>query len=230
MARAFLRVPKSQAEPLARLLKLPESDASSLERALSDAKPSLSLKRLSDEVAGAAGLTPEATYELIRVLAMLYTTRDRAGAGLSEFLADVERAARETDRDDLQSPAIGWDRAKQRLERLLKLDGSLGVTAKALDVLTEHEKVFCDARVLTDVRPIFAADVEHSPDAFILVHKLRIAYHQDGALETTYIAMDASDVETLLAVLKRASSKEKSLESLAEKSGLPVLRAKSHAD
>jgi hypothetical protein len=184
----------------------------------------MSVRQLADQVAEKTGFSPEVTYDVMRVLAVLYTARDRAGIP-DDFLANVERAAREANRDDVKTPKIGWEKARERIKRFLALDRSLGLTAKAFDLLTEYDKVFCNARVVTDMRPIFTTDVARSPDALVLVHTLRIAYHEGGDLKAVYVAMDTSDVDSLLTTLDRARKKEASLESLAKQAGVPLLRA-----
>jgi hypothetical protein len=56
----------------------------------------------------------------------------------------------------------------------LALDDTVGTAAKAGPVLTEHERIFEDARILTDVRPIFHPDLSEKPNAAVIVHMLRL--------------------------------------------------------
>ena len=224
MASRSLRIPKSEEESFARLVTLPGERSSALIAALADAQPAFSVRKLAENIAPKVGLDTNDVYSLVRIAAVLYTTLDRSDSALPEFLDQIRRAGEETGRDDLRPPNLNWDDIAPRLRKLLSLDKSLGVTAKALDVLAEHEKVYCNARILTDVRPVFARDVDQAPEALILVHKLRISYHQNGKIRTTYIALDADDIDSLFDILSRASKKEKSLESLAAKTHLPVLR------
>jgi hypothetical protein len=164
---------------------------------------------------------PEAE-DVVRLLLTLYTLRDRDDIEPDDVLGDAEEDSKAATGD-----AVDWQEVRQRVRELLSYTHSVGVTAKALDVRNEHERRFCEARVLTDVRPVFATNVRETPDAFILMHKLRIAYHQGRTIRSIYIAMDADDIQSLRDVLDRATAKEDTLGTLAEKSDVPVLRTRS---
>jgi len=58
---------------------------------------------------------------------------------------------------------------EQRLVRFLRTK-SLTVTWKALDIVTEHQNTFYDARILTDVRPIFGEDLEVALERVMNIH------------------------------------------------------------
>jgi hypothetical protein len=227
VARSLLRIPRTEESALARLLGLSSEQHADLSRALRESGPCLSIKGLADRVAEKIPTLPKHELrDLVRVLATLYTVRDREQADPAAFLTDIERAAKETRRDEL-GDKVDWTIARTRLGELLSNNHSLGVTAKAVDVLREHERVFCDARILTDVRPVFAADVHQTPDATVLIHELRIAYHESGDLKAIYVAMDSSDVRSLRDALERAVAKEATLEKLSK---VPMLRIDSHEE
>lgn len=126
--RGPLQVPKSQEEGLSRLLNLSDDDAASLERGLREATCSSSIRALASSVSTASGLSDTHVYSMVRVLSSLYTTRDRLEIDLSELAVEIEKAARESGREDLASPRIGWDKARERLAHFLSLHDSLGIT------------------------------------------------------------------------------------------------------
>lgn len=229
MARAVLRVPSSQVPALARLVGLNAEEHRSLLAALTAAPASASLASLAMCVAGATDLDGDDVDAITRLLAMLYTLRDRGRTPRDEFLSDVELAAKETGESSLISPSVDWGDARKRIGDLLDVQ-PLALTAKSFDVLSEHERMFCDARILTDIRPVFAVDVDHEPDALVLVHELRLSYHQAGEMKAVYIAMDSGDLRELYEVLERAFKKERSIEGLAAKSGVQVLKPQSHPE
>jgi hypothetical protein len=51
----------------------------------------------------------------------------------------------------------------ERLSTLLNLECLL-LAARAMDIGTEHDRVFHDARIFTDVRPVFGPDVSAGAD------------------------------------------------------------------
>jgi len=107
---------------------------------------------------------------------------------------------------------------------LLSYESSLGTTSKALDVMTEHERILCGARVITDVRSVFA-DPAEKPTAAVIVHMLKISYHQNREHKDFYVALDSSDVRKLKEILQRAELKAKSLSAVLAGTGISILDA-----
>jgi hypothetical protein len=102
---------------------------------------------------------------------------------------------------------------RNKLIRLFELN-TLFVSAKALTILQSNENLFRDARIVTDVRPVFGSDTKAPPTAAVLVHMLDLSYLKDGNIQHLYIAMDSLDIDTLRETLNRAETKAKSLKPL----------------
>ncbi len=102
---------------------------------------------------------------------------------------------------------------KERMIRLLGIE-SLGTFAKAKDLQAENERTFCDARILTDLRPVFGKSIQDGPKGLVIVHLLKLGYHQDqGEHESFFVALDAEDLNTLKAVIERAEIKAEVIKS-----------------
>ena len=81
----------------------------------------------------------------------------------------------------------------------------------------DHENSFCDAKILTDLRPVFGASAEVQPEGIVVTHTLKLEYHDDrGAHRKFYVALNQDDLETLRNVLERADKKANSLQALSE--------------
>jgi len=109
-----------------------------------------------------------------------------------------------------------------RIIKLLDCDKSIGVTSKAFDVMTEHENVFCDARILSDIRPVFANQPE-TADAAVIIHNLEIGFHCNGERQEIYVALDTRDIKHLKMIIERAEKKDKALQSIIRQSNIPYL-------
>jgi 23S rRNA G2445 N2-methylase RlmL len=122
-------------------------------------------------------------------------------------------------------PDIASDpaRFRLRLRRLLSLDRTLGITAKAIDVALEHEHTYCQARVLTDIRPIFTRDLSEQPAGAVIVHSLRLRHHVADSVREFFIAMTQTELDELRNVLYRASDKAATLRELLSAAGIPEL-------
>jgi hypothetical protein len=145
---------------------------------------------------------------------------------LVSLLPEEASSAEELARDvawskDLELEDAERDRFAEQLADVLNLD-ALVLAARALDVVTEFERAFHDARVLVDIRPVFGRDAAQGPRAAVVVANLKIDYHQGGEpLKEIYFAMDQMDLLRLRVVVDRALTKTRSLKSLIDQVNLP---------
>jgi hypothetical protein len=113
---------------------------------------------------------------------------------------------------------------KDRFARLLDFD-SLTVVAKATEIRADNERDFCFARILSDIRPVFAKSTQ-SAFAGVIVHNLKIVFHSAGTdgPQEFYVAMDNNDIQQLKAVIGRAEQKTKALESILNNAGVSCIK------
>jgi hypothetical protein len=109
---------------------------------------------------------------------------------------------------------------KSRLTDLLSLESL--VALKARELQTDVERSLCEARILTDLRPIFGNDVPNALTSMIIVHTLKLVYHTGptGEHEEIYIAVDSDDIARLKEMLNRAEGKARTLASKLKASGI----------
>ncbi len=108
------------------------------------------------------------------------------------------------------------------MSRLLRFEQPLGIAAKGLDLWVAHEHTLHALRIVTDVRPVFKADLER-PGGAVIIHKLNLTYHDGDELREFFVAMDSADIRRLRTLLDRAERKAASLTSLLEASSVPLL-------
>jgi hypothetical protein len=218
---AALRIPDEHKPRLALLAELTNTQFDSLRDKLASAPPRLFAGELAESLHGQVeGLEHQAVKEIVGSLVSLYRARAVIDADLPAFLDDVNEAI-ET---DPAFAALDKKLLGQRLGTLLGLEESLGVTSKAMDVATQHGRVYCDARILTDIRPVFSSE-DHAPRDAVIVHTLKLGYHDSGAgsHKDFYIALDPIDLFTLAEVIKRAEEKERSICSMLKGANVRVL-------
>lgn len=80
---------------------------------------------------------------------------------------------------------------------------------------------------MTDIRPIFHADVTEKPGSVVIVHMLRMT-ERDNFQEQkdTYYALDSNDIRNLRNLIERALKKEEVLKNLMKESGITVIAPK----
>jgi hypothetical protein len=160
---------------------------------------------------------------LIAILETLYTLyyiRDLSGVKHGRFLQDVVDGFNQS-RD---TPLTEKDLLKLRnlLEQLLSID-TLKMISKAAQLQRDDERLYCKARILSDIRPVFNDNVSTRPVGAVLTHGLRIGYHEGGDHKEFHVVLDSDDLDALEEVVHRAQAKDKSLREFLADVKLPDL-------
>jgi hypothetical protein len=128
--------------------------------------------------------------------------------------------------DVSESPDIDLaEEARARFARVIEQIIGLRtvvLAARAHDLVGEHERGFHDARIVTDIRPVFGRNAEDGPEAALVVSSLKVEFHRsDGALDSFFFALDRSDLLRLHEIVDRALKKTEALVSMIARAELP---------
>jgi hypothetical protein len=218
-----LTIPERHKTGLIKLLRLPDNLIDQMISAFEGVTPKFFPEALSvDVISKVKEVSSADLIEIINALLSLNSHRVHADMSPEELAGEVVGAMLETGIEDIQLSKDNQEAFKQRLIRFFNIEPLL-IASKATDVLQSHENVFCGARILTDVRPVFGSDPSVAPNAAVMVHMLNLSYHHEGQLKELYIAMDTLDIEVLREVLDRADLKSQSLKSLIKRAGVTYL-------
>jgi hypothetical protein len=165
------------------------------------------------------GFSAPQVSNLIETLTSLYRVRLRKEVGVPTLVADVIDAAKEG------IPAfasVDTEAFRSRLSSLLVIDSLNLVTFKAKELQIDSERTFCDVRILTDVRPVFGEDPTQTPADAIVIHTLKLGYHDSNSRghKEFFVALDNADIDSLMKTLQRAKDKVASLKPVIDKSGM----------
>jgi hypothetical protein len=177
---------------------------------------------------------------VVQALAALYVTRENQAVPLERFVDEQVAPAlkgglvAQPEKPDAVAIAriadeveVRWTKLRSFLMVALALDDTVGAAAKAGPVMTEHERIFQDARVLTDLRPIFHPDLSERPHTAVVVHMLRLTTRDIfGEQNAQYFALDSNDIRFIRQLMDRAIKKEDTLKKLMEGSGVEVIAPK----
>lgn len=148
--------------------------------------------------------------QIAESLAGLYTARSERDVPVADFVEDVCDAMEVLPQEELKLPHSEREQFKEKLRTLLSSE-FFSIVAKAYDLATE-ERTFCTARILTDLRPVFGARVEDGPQAMVVLHTLKLVYHEGSKRhEEFFVALDADDLKALRKVIDRAEAKADTL-------------------
>ncbi len=208
-----VKIPEAHRKPLRDLAALSGDVRTRLVESFTTGPAVLDSEVLIAGGINATGLDPGVVRPMVSMLLSMY----RAAEGSRETFAEkVVEAAKSVLKAEDQGE-IDWGSLSNDLGAILGCHESLGLAAKALDVRSEYGRLFCGARILTDVRPIFGIDPGRSPLAATIVHTLRLTYHEGTDHREFHVALDAADLQQLRELVDRARRKEETLKSEIEK-------------
>ena len=213
-----ITIPKEYAEGLSKIINLSADDSQKLVSALEKVNsydPRAIAKLVSENL---SSLTIGEAREIVRTLLSLYAARTGTDTKVDAFVAEVIVAAKHR---QIGKPE-NLEPASKTLKAILSVR-PLSMISKARGVHTSYERTFCSARVLTDVRPVFDADLSEEPAGVVVAHVLRLGYHRLGKHTAIDVAMDKADIDTMIAILQRAKEKAATVRSIATKAKVEVL-------
>ncbi len=223
-----LRVPEQDIAVIKRLLELSDDQIAEFLNSLAQAGQNFNIFDLSAEISSKVKLPNDLILSVIKMLAGIYVTRDARNAPLRPFVdQEILLSIKNAKVFSPENSETQWAKLQKFFITALSLENTLGTAAKAGYVLTQHERIFDGARIMTDVRPIFHFDVAEKPESAVIIHMLRITQRdQYRKFQDQYFALDSNDIRNLKAVIERALKKEETLKGLMQKSGVTVLNPK----
>jgi hypothetical protein len=205
-----LSLPQSQYPAFSALIQLTPDQRQKLLEALRAAQPTLDDAKLSQQVSRDVGIPVTRTKMLLSMFVNMYAVRLAQGLSAEQFaqqICDFAASSAPT----LKPADENWDPIRQSIAAILGLTNTLGVIAKAGTLLTDSERLFQDGRIITEIRPVFADNLDDRPSAAIIVHTLRITYNDAQGSREFYVALQSTDVQKLKETTERALTKEKNL-------------------
>jgi hypothetical protein len=114
------------------------------------------------------------------------------------------------------------DALRARLQQLFESPG-LELFARAVSIQAEDQNVYCSARTLSDLRPIFSRGDDPRAEGAIIRHTLTFDVHIDGRIESVAISADEKALTELASAINRALQKGDVLRAIAASSNLRVV-------
>jgi|GEM_PF-602568 len=225
-ANVRLTLPRWHQDAVQSLLDIEDDQHQNLVTTLAATAPTMSRTRFAREVSNSSGLRFNEVDQLVSLLVSLYTVR----ANLNITIPDFVEAFRDVVQEGVEEQRIaGTDqqiaRIPDRLAPLLELEETVGVLSKAGYLWSQHENVFSDAQILTDIRPVFRSDAREPPAAAVITHKLRITYStpEEHQSRDIFIALDTADLGLLRRAINRAEEKSKTLATVLKPTMMRLL-------
>ncbi|HET7445252.1 MAG TPA: hypothetical protein VFJ57_11385 [Solirubrobacterales bacterium] len=195
-----LRIPPEALENVHALFKLPSATRKDLLETLGGAPRFASISSLVPIVRDALGISNDHAGRLLLAVLSAVTQVEPPDWPIKRVAEEIVKA------EDLGIDEVERDSETRFLKDLMELPAML-TSAKASDLLTEYDRIFGDARIVTDIRPVFLEDPGEMADGAVIVSTLKIQYQDSHGLGSFYVSLDTHDLTVLKKVVDRALSK-----------------------
>jgi len=203
-------VPPAFRAGLRLLARLPDQEAGELLGRLTDAPSFQTVTRLEAVVPDALRARDAPGADALVTCLLSIGGHPRAAEDVRTLARSISLAP-ELELGDNEAEVL-----ERRLADLLVIP-AIESTAHAIEVLTQNPRNYGSARVLTDVRHVFSRDVTEPPKGATIVEVLQLrTWSLDGSSDTTYVAMDETDLKELRSVIDRALRKTATLRQAME--------------
>lgn len=218
-----LTIPDEDRPGLQKLARLDEDNftqlATAVERAPLRSQPEDLTSVIAAELKGLPQHEIASMVESVRQLAMV---RAFVEVPLEQFIVDVADAMSIPGDQEGETRLLEKREIETLTSRLTKLlsTPSIEIPSKARSLMTEHENSFCEARILTDIRPVFGSDVLAKPSTAVLMNTLKISYHHGTSLRSFFVILKRDDLDQLSELIDRAKAKTETLHRFLSKAQL----------
>jgi hypothetical protein len=220
---AALTIPDEYFDALESILEASEESIEELRLALENVPVSIGEHILSEDVSAKIKTFPtDEVEDIVQTLMSFSFLRDRVRVSTEEFVDDLVEAAEE---QELADPDIFDDKRDLFRDRLISLLDSkaLVTAARARAVLVDHEHDLCDVDLFTDIRPVFQSDEDTTASGAVIVHTLKLSYHQNNRIKEFYVTMDTQDLDRLSRLIERTKSKAEGLKAVVKVTNLSYI-------
>lgn len=125
--------------------------------------------------------------------------------------------------EKMENLAFPSEKIAADLVELVSINGeNLVKTSKIVELITDNQKLFLDASINNDIRPVFEDDSNDLTSA-IVIHNLKIVYRESDVTKEIFISLDSNDLKTLKEKIEIA---EKQLKKLKKKLNLDLIEVK----
>ena len=198
----IIHIPSSQHGQVRAFLGMPESERAALPDAFRSAPTPTSV---TEFVSFLATKGVKVGTEVVGAFVSMRLTMQHQKVTAAEFAPAVMKEAMRLRLGPKDAGEEFWKTAAGQLADLLACDHSLGVLAKAIDVLSLRERSFTSARIASDIRPVFGQEIREKPDVVLVLHTLRIEH--TGQADDFFVLLTRRDLKTLQSTIERALAK-----------------------
>ena len=218
-----LKLPSEEQAGLTKLQALSEDQASNLLTAIGSAAAKADVDDLTiSDLPDIYGLPRADAQQIVETLVSLYHLRAYAEVEIDEFIDDICEVM-EAAGNQRSVARTAVQEYRPRLTKFLSIE-DVNIAAKSTVLRYEHERTVHSVRILTDARPVFGSDIKAAPEAAVIMHTLKIAFHEATNLREMFFALDEEDLKALTRAAERAELKAAGLYNFLAKAQIKVFK------
>ena len=219
-----LEIPQEHRATIGKIVALSEENIAQLVSAISSVKIRSTPSEMSEAIRNQVpSINRDDLAAIVETLYSLYHVREFSEVRADRFVTDIVESVL---KDEKLGAATQDDipRLRKTFRRLLNID-TLNALTKAIKLQRDGERIYCDSRIITDIRPVFSGEVSEAPSSAVIRHTLKIGYHRDGdgPHQAFYVAMDETDLHSLIEDIGRAIEKSETLTKVLKESQIARL-------
>lgn len=97
---------------------------------------------------------------------------------------------------------------------LFRKNNPIRVTIKSFIISSQVDKAYNEARIITDIRPVFSSKEEHEIINQLIINNLKITYSDGEDTKDFFVSLDIDDLFSLKATIERAINKTNLLKTI----------------
>ena len=207
----ILRIPEAEIDSVAELFALSDQDRNTLLDSLRQVEPGSPIDGFIGSIGKLSDLSGETLFRLLSVLLNLCNTAHAVDSNIDSFVRDdLAPAFASTGDVRLQTDGPQWEKVRSFLTEALGTNW-LSVSVKARNLVLSESHLFLSARIVSDLRLVFAKDPLSLPSAGMVLHSLKLNYLADREEAVAEFVLDREDLLKLNKVIERALVKDQTL-------------------
>jgi hypothetical protein len=185
---------------------------------LSPLPPGTALSHVSRSAEQQTNIPAGDVERILQTMMNLHRVRKRLQLDVAQFVRHVSPTIAARLSRKYPGEVDAWRNAEAAIAEFLgsiSEEHPLTILTKAEHLALSYENLFTDARLLTDIRPVFDSSGTKVIE-YLIAHTLLIEYYAEPKRREIALALDASDVVRLKQLCERAETKAATLKKTFE--------------
>src|SRR5713101_238873 len=206
----IFEIPKEDIAAIATIKAMSDGSVDALLTALKSVPPTVDTEKVATRIAEhVPSITAKLLEDVLDTLYGLCYVRELAGVERPTFLEDFMEGFQNV--PELAGEKSEIPKLRKKFEKLLNNE-TFNLLSKAKRLQRDGERLYCDAKIISDMRPVFSEEPTIRPTGAVVTHTLKIVYHKgEGAHGECHIILDSIDLDALGSIITRAQAKDRTL-------------------